>query len=112
MLWRKIAGFNSILFNLLKDQLRQYFTQLRQEMGQRLVDRVFGDDDKPSKVGYNVQDMPAICGLNISHNNISHNQSFVQFFGGMALKVPEWSLAYPLLVCVWCSMCPPNLGIV
>ena len=30
--------------------MRQYFTQMRQEMGQRLVERVFGSDDKPSKV--------------------------------------------------------------
>ena len=32
--------------------MRQYFTQMRQEMGLRLVDRVFGPDDKPSKVNY------------------------------------------------------------
>ncbi len=32
------------------DQLRQYFTQLRQELGQRLVEKVFGNEDKPSKV--------------------------------------------------------------
>ena len=30
--------------------MRQYFTQLRQELGQRLVERVFADGDKPSKV--------------------------------------------------------------
>ena len=35
---------------LLVDQLRQYFTQLRQELGQRLVEKVFGSEDKPSKV--------------------------------------------------------------
>ena len=31
------------------DQMRQYFTQLRQEMGQRLVEKVFYPDEKPSK---------------------------------------------------------------
>lgn len=31
------------------DQMRQYFTQMRQELGQRLVEKVFGDGDKPSK---------------------------------------------------------------
>ena len=30
--------------------MRQYFTQMRQELGQRLVDKVFGSEDKPSKV--------------------------------------------------------------
>lgn len=37
-------------FNSPPDQLRQYFTQLRQELGQRLVEKVFGSEDKPSKV--------------------------------------------------------------
>ena len=33
------------------DMMRQYFTQLRQETGLRLCDRVFeADTDKPSKV--------------------------------------------------------------
>lgn len=31
------------------DQMRQYMTQLRQEMGLRLVDKVFGAENKPSK---------------------------------------------------------------
>ena len=31
------------------DLMRQYFTQLRQELGQRLVEKVFTTDDKPSK---------------------------------------------------------------
>ena len=43
-LWRCIVFFS-------QDQMRQYFTQMRQELGQRLVERVFGDGDKPSKVG-------------------------------------------------------------
>ena len=34
------------------DQMRQYFTQMRQEMGLRLVEKVFGAEDKPSKVGF------------------------------------------------------------
>lgn len=32
------------------DQMRAYFTQLRQELGQRLVEKVFGQEQKPSKV--------------------------------------------------------------
>lgn len=32
------------------DQMRAYFTQLRQELGQRLVEKVFGQEPKPSKV--------------------------------------------------------------
>ncbi len=32
------------------DQMRQYFTQLRQETGLRLTEKVFGDENKPSKV--------------------------------------------------------------
>ena len=32
--------------------MRQYFTQMRQEVGVRIVERVFGPDDKPSKVNY------------------------------------------------------------
>lgn len=36
----------------VSDQMRQYFTQLRQEMGLRLVDKVFGSEEKPSKVGF------------------------------------------------------------
>ena len=39
-----------LVFSL--DQLRQYFTQLRQETGQRLVEKVFGSEDKPSKVEF------------------------------------------------------------
>lgn len=31
------------------DILRLYLTQLRQETGTRVVDKVFGDDGKPSK---------------------------------------------------------------
>ena len=31
------------------DQMKLYFTQLRQELGQRLVDKVFTEADKPSK---------------------------------------------------------------
>lgn len=31
------------------DFLRAYLTQLRQETGQRVCDRVYGDDGKPSK---------------------------------------------------------------
>jgi actin related protein 2/3 complex subunit 3 len=44
----------SVEFSLVLaiDQLRQYFTQLRQEIGQRLVEKVFGGEDKPSKVHY------------------------------------------------------------
>ena len=30
--------------------MRQYLTQLRQEIGQRVVDKVYYPDDKPSKV--------------------------------------------------------------
>ena len=41
---------SSLLCSLTPDQMRQYFTQLRQELGYRLVDRVYGSDDKPSKV--------------------------------------------------------------
>lgn len=37
------------VFIVFVDQMRQYFTQLRQEIGQRLVEKVFVDD-KPSKV--------------------------------------------------------------
>ncbi len=33
----------------LSDQMRQYFTQMRQEVGQRIVERVF-QEEKPSKV--------------------------------------------------------------
>lgn len=32
------------------DQMRAYFTQLRQEIGGRLVEKVFGSEPKPSKV--------------------------------------------------------------
>ena len=32
------------------DQMRAYFTQLRQELGGRLVEKVFGGEAKPSKV--------------------------------------------------------------
>lgn len=39
-----------LLWFFFADQLRQYFTQLRQELGQRLVEKVFGNEDKPSKV--------------------------------------------------------------
>lgn len=39
-----------LIFFFFADQLRQYFTQLRQELGQRLVEKVFGNEDKPSKV--------------------------------------------------------------
>ena len=31
------------------DQLRQYITQLRQELGTRLVEKVYASGDKPSK---------------------------------------------------------------
>ena len=30
--------------------MRAYFTQLRQELGSRLVEKVFGQEQKPSKV--------------------------------------------------------------
>ena len=39
-----------IIILIIVDQMRQYFTQLRQEMGQRLIEKVFYPDDKPSKV--------------------------------------------------------------
>ena len=41
-----------ILFSLslFLDQMRAYFTQLRQELGGRLVEKVFGQEAKPSKV--------------------------------------------------------------
>ena len=32
------------------DQMRQYITQLRQETGVRLVEKVYGSGDQPSKV--------------------------------------------------------------
>ena len=32
------------------DQMRQYITQLRQETGVRLVEKVYGSSDQPSKV--------------------------------------------------------------
>lgn len=31
------------------EKMRQYLTQCRQELGQRVVEKVFGDSDKPSK---------------------------------------------------------------
>jgi len=37
-------------YSSLPDQLRQYFTQLRQELGGRLVEKVYASGDKPSKV--------------------------------------------------------------
>ena len=47
-----VTKMHALLPLHLADQMRQYFTQMRQEIGQRIVERVFGPDDKPSKVDY------------------------------------------------------------
>ena len=39
-----------ICYSSLPDQLRQYFTQLRQELGARIVEKVYASGEKPSKV--------------------------------------------------------------
>ena len=44
------GGTELSLWHTFADLLRQYFTQMRQEIGVRLVERVYVDD-KPSKVG-------------------------------------------------------------
>ena len=42
-----------ILFSLWPDSMRAYLTQLRQELGQRIIEAVFDPQtDKPSKVKY------------------------------------------------------------
>lgn len=42
-----------ILFSLRPDSMRAYLTQLRQELGQRIIEAVFDPQtDKPSKVKY------------------------------------------------------------
>lgn len=46
--WEKI--FNESKFSFFPDLLRQYLTQIRQETGNRLIEKVFGTaDGKPSK---------------------------------------------------------------
>lgn len=51
-MWSKRRLCDNVMF--VADQLRQYFTQLRQEVGLRLVEKVFGSEDKPSKVSIDV----------------------------------------------------------
>ena len=44
---------NNIIFHFPSDQTRAYFSQLRQELGQRILDKVYeSNSSKPSKVWY------------------------------------------------------------
>ena len=45
-----VSVINTVYYYPPPDQLRQYITQLRQELGMRLVERVYASGDKPSKV--------------------------------------------------------------
>ncbi len=41
---------SAFIIILFLDLMRQYITQLRQEIGQRLIEKVYFPEDKPSKV--------------------------------------------------------------
>ena len=45
-----VSVINTVYYYPPPDQLRQYITQLRQELGMRLVEKVYASGDKPSKV--------------------------------------------------------------
>ena len=45
-----VSDINTVYYYPPPDQLRQYITQLRQELGARLVEKVYASGEKPSKV--------------------------------------------------------------
>lgn len=49
MTYLKICSFSKPTGREDAEFLRAYFTQVRQEVGMRVCDKVFGEDGKPSK---------------------------------------------------------------
>ena len=67
-----VSDINTVYYYPPPDQLRQYITQLRQELGARLVEKVYASGDKPSKV--RLQPLLILC---TSEKELCNNQGII-----------------------------------